>query len=321
MTTDTALTTTHTGALVPTDAGELDQNAAAVYLATLSDGSKRTMRQALDDMADMLSNGQADALTLPWARLRYQHTAALRSRLAEHNAPTTVNKKLCALRGVLKQAWLLKQMDADAYREATAVHSIQSERLPAGRDITPGEVAALVATCPQTPHGVRDAALLGVLAAGLRRAEVAGLDLADYHAGAVRVLGKRRKERSVPLAAGAVDALADWLTLRGSAAGPLFLAFARRAAMTQRRLTPQAIFYIVQERAAAAGIGHISPHDFRRTFVGDLLDAGVDMATAQRLTGHSDINTLARYDRRSEDAKRRAVAMLHFPYRRATLRR
>jgi site-specific recombinase XerD len=321
-----ALATIETTAIAPVTALPADRNPALIYLAGLnSEQSRRTMCQALDAIATLVSDGRADILTLPWAALRFQHTAAIRAALAERYAPTTVNKMLAALRGVLKAAWRLGQMSAEDYQRATAVEGVRGETLPAGRAITPGELSALMDICTndQSAAGARDAAMIALLySCGLRRAEVVALDLEDYDAGAgtLTIRGKGNKERLAHVVGGAADALADWLLIRGDEPGPLFWPVGKGKHLKHsERLTTQAVYYILQERARQAGVKEVSPHDFRRTFVGDLLDAGADIAVVQKLAGHANVTTTARYDRRPEEARRKAAELLHVPYRRRVL--
>ncbi|HMN14198.1 MAG TPA: hypothetical protein PKD55_17930 [Bellilinea sp.] len=75
-----------------------DQQPALVYLAGLAPGSRRTMRQALDVMAGILTSGQCDHRTLPWGALRFQHVQAVRAVLMEQYPAATANKMLSALR-------------------------------------------------------------------------------------------------------------------------------------------------------------------------------------------------------------------------------
>lgn len=299
-----------------------DAHPAAVYLARLDARTSRpTMREALDQAAGVLSDGRHTAESLPWPAVGYQHVQALRAALLERGkAPATVNKTLCAVRGVLKEAWRLGQLDAEAYQRAADVGGVSGQTLPRGRALAGGELAALARDCAEdpAPSGALDAALLAVLyGAGLRRAEAVALELADYDAdtGALTVRrGKGRKARIAYAANGARRALADWLAVRGAAPGALFCPVDRHGRVALRPMSAQAVLMRLRRRAARAGVARFSPHDLRRTFIGDLLDAGADISAVQQLAGHANVATTLRYDRRPEAAKLKAAGLVHLPY-------
>lgn len=183
------------------------QNPAAVYLARLSPGSRPAMARALDVMAQIVAGDEeADRHAVPWQAIRYQHAEAIRAVLAERYAHSTANKMLSALRQTLKAAWKLELMSAEAYQQAASVENVRGETVQAGRAVAGGELVALLDTCDQKPLGIRDAAIPSLLySAGLRRAEVVGLNIGDYESGERRlwVRGKRNKQRSLPVVAGA----------------------------------------------------------------------------------------------------------------------
>ena len=311
------------GGLVP---HPLDQNPAAVYLASLRPSGRRTMRQALNVLAVLAGGEGSDALSLPWHELRYQHTAALRSALQSRYSVATTNKMLAALRRVLKEAWRLGLMEAEEYRRAADLPGMRAETLPRGRALSSGELRTLMAVCGEdgTPAGARDGAIIAVLyGAGLRRSEAAALSLADWSEdtrGLVVRSGKGGKDRLCYLAGWAGSALSDWLTLRGDAPGPLFAPINKGGQLAAGQpMTAQALMKRLMVRAKEAHLAAFSPHDLRRTFISDLLDAGADIATVQRLAGHASVTTTARYDRRGEGVKRQAADMLYVPYSRRQL--
>lgn len=296
---------------------------AAVYILSLALGSRRTMKEALDTIADILSSGMDDAVSLNWAGLRYQYTAHIREELAARYAPATANKMLSALRGVLKESWRLGLMTAEDYQRAADLKAVKGEKLPRGRALSHGEVRALFEACSKdaSPAGARDAALLAVLyGAGVRRSEAAALKIEDFdqETGAIVIRsGKGRKDRMVYATNGSRDALLAWLELRGDTPGALFCPVNKGGKITVRPMTDQSIFYVLKKRGEEAEVKSFSPHDMRRTFIGELLDAGADISTVQQLAGHANVTTTQRYDRRGEATKCKAAELLHVPYTKA----
>jgi integrase len=272
------------------------------------------MRQALDIVAGLVSGGRMDAEALPWAARRYQHTQSVPAALAERYAPATVNKMLAALRGVLKEAWRLGLVDAEAYRRAADVEGVKSTAGPRG------QLDALLDVCAddERPSGPRDAALLALLyGAGRCRSEAVAVAHADYDSetGALTVRhGTGDQARIAYLTNGARMAVAYWLAVRGEAPGALLCPVNKRGAVTVRALDDGAVRKILIRLAGEPAVRPFSPHDLRRTLISDLLQAQVDISTVQRLAGHANVQTTARYDRRGEQTKRAGAGKLHLPY-------
>ena len=292
---------------------------AAVYLDSLAPGSRPAMEQALNVIAKLLSNNSGDYMTLDWAALRYQHTAAVRSALMKKYAPATVNKMLCALRRVLEEAFKLDLMDARQYQKAVDLRCVKSSKKQQGRALKQEEIKALMRVCQEDSSvlGVRDAALIWILRCGLRRAEVVNLNLKDLDVttGELEVIGSKGDvDRTVYMSALAIGAVTEWLGVRGRRPGPLLHPFRKGGFTDYKRMTPQSVLMILRKRAAEAEVERFSPHDFRRTFCSDLLDAGVDIVTVQKLAGHASPVTTGRYDRRGEETKRKAMEKLDIGY-------
>lgn len=291
---------------------------ALLYLASLSSSSRRTMGNALDAIAQLVTGDPvARALDIPWAEVRYEHSQYLRTLLAERYAPATANRHLSALRGVLREAWRLGQVTAEDYHRAIDVKPVRGSRLPAGRALGVGEIRALFGVCGDDVIGLRNAALVAILyGAGLRRAEAVALDVEDFDAdeGLLRVRhGKGNKQRTSYLATGGVEVIERWLEQRGDGAGPLLRPITRGGRVLDRRMSAQTVLDALRALAKKAGVSSFSPHDLRRSWASDLLDAGADVVTVSKLAGHASSETTGRYDRRPETAKRKASQLLHLP--------
>lgn len=152
---------------------------------------------------------------------------------------------------------------------------------------------------------VRDTAMVALLyGGGLRVGELVGLDAVasaqargwvDLEAGEAHVLGKGGKRRSVPIGAGAVDALRAWLVLREAGTRTVAALFVGR---NGTRLTAQSIWQRLKRRSAQAGLGiPVHPHMLRHSFASHILQSSGDLRAVQELLGHANISTTQVYTR------------------------
>lgn len=161
----------------------------------------------------------------------------------------------------------------------------------------------------------RDTALIALLlGAGLRRAEAVSIDLADLddHHEFVTVRGKGDAVRDVPLAAGARRAVRAWLEARGGEPGPLLSPVTRtkpREPILGRRMSTNTVAQVITRRFG----DDVAPHDLRRTFTGDLLEAGADLSSASKILGHANPMTTAGYDRRGRATRLADVERIDLP--------
>jgi site-specific recombinase XerD len=300
------------------------QNPAVVLLATATnENTRRAMQTSLRIILAAGYNMPLDSVPqgheflFEWWQLNAQDTQAVKASLVKAGyATSTVNRHLSVLRNILKQCWRLGLMEYDEYSRASDISNVKGERLPAGRDVSEDELRALLLTCDDGLIGLRDLAMIGVMAStGIRRSEVSGLLLEDYDedTGLLRIHGKGNKHRTVYVLNRARDFLHFWLDHRGSWPGPLFCSIRKGGKLSNSPYPSSSIHEMLKDRSERAGIETVKPHDLRRSFVGRMLDAGADMSVLAKITGHSDLATLSRYDRRKEKAKRDASLLIDLP--------
>jgi site-specific recombinase XerD len=219
---------------------------AAVYLDSLGKGSKLTMTSSLNTIASILSSGECDAFTLDWSKLRYRHTAIVRSVLEKRYEATTANKILCGLRRVLQEARKLDLMEQVDYVAAVDIADLKTSGKLRGRALTKKEIDALMDSCTDyKPLDIRDRALIAILrGGGLRRAELVNLNLADYHPSKYRldiIQGKGGKDRMVYLPKSGIFPINEWLKLRGKENGPLICPVFRGGKVLLKRLSTDGV--------------------------------------------------------------------------------
>lgn len=264
------------------------------YLRASRTNSRHTLRSYLGDLRDFLAfvaRAEGKIATIDREVIR-----AYIAHLHGQNQPASVARKLSTLRGFFR--FLVRRGVLEADPAATIRAPKRGRRLPT--HLTVDDVFRLVGT-PQkgTLLGLRDRALLEVLySCGVRVSELVGLrwDDIDAQLELVRVLGKGRKERLVPIGRPALAALAayrDGIAAAGRphrGEDPVFLN-ARFGPLTTRSVGRLVARYtgICGTRCKA------SPHTLRHSFATHLLSSGADLRAIQELLGHARLSTTQTY--------------------------
>jgi integrase len=277
---------------------------AALYLARLgTDHSRRTAAAALSTVARLL-----DVDSIDWASVTYADLATVRAGLGGFSV-SWGNTCWTVVRQVVGEARRLGLVDQQLVEDVRALPRLRGTSGRLGRDVDGDEVAALLDACdPATAVGRRDAALVVLLAAGgLRCSETANAAVADWDGDALRLTvpcGKGRVARLVPMPHWAAERIDDWLDGHPGD-GPLLRSIDRWGNLGSC-LSPRGVSHLLAGLCTAAGIEVLSPHALRAHRITEVIEAS-DPLVAQRLAGHAQVTTTARYDRRGLDNLARVV--------------
>lgn len=286
-------------------------------------GSQRTMVRALEAFARLSSNGDCQAVNYPWELLTDELVVEeLWRDVLGPRSRNTALKWATAIRVMLSCCQRVGLLTHDELLHASAFETTDGGKVlkPAGRYLSDASVNALLGACLDGTGcpavRVRDHALVAVLASsGIRSVEITGLEVAnlalvDHRLDLTKTKGSRPREAWLhPVA---IEALNEWLAIRGREPGPLFVPLSRtgRPMIGKGALSYHQVWKIVRRRAAEAGLGVVTPHDLRRFVITTLLANGHDLLLVCRIAGHVRPETTAAYDRRPAEAQRKAIESL-----------
>lgn len=213
--------------------------------------------------------------------------------LKERNfSKTTIARKLATLRS------FFRFLTREGYLKSNLISGLATPKLEKKLPtfLTIPEVVKLIESPDKSEEsGLRDKAILETLySTGIRVSELVGLNIEDidFIGGTVRVFGKGKKERLLPIGDSALRSIRDYLVMINSSKekGPLFLN------KLKGRLTTRSVRRIIEKYIRKTALKErISPHTLRHSFATHLLDRGADLRSVQELLGHVNLSTTQIY--------------------------
>jgi integrase/recombinase XerC len=259
------------------------------YLEIERGASSHTLRAYRKDLEDFFGFIQTNPKDTDIADVRGFIAEQIKGGLKK----TTAGRRLASIRS------FFKFMYREGYKKTNPAKLVSNPKLPKllPRFLSVEDAFTLV----ERPDGsgfipARDRAILELLySSGLRVSEISGLDMDDINTkeGFLKVKGKGRKERMVPVGSKAIDAIKSYMVER------ITLKSKDKSLFLNRRgkgLSDRGVRRIVVKYARMAGIsGKIGPHVLRHTFATHLLQGGADLRVIQELLGHSSLSTTQKY--------------------------
>jgi integrase/recombinase XerC len=307
---------------VNTNSESLNPRASVnVYLRELADGrqlSAHTVtayRRDLAELADFLDT-YFQCEDWPWSRVDRNALRRFLGRMAQQQlARRTIARRLSAIRS------FFKFLNREDLIEANAARTVRSPKLEKTLPqwLSRGDAERVFAVAENRAadggfRGARDLAMLELFyASGMRLSELHGLDMDDVDliGEQVKVRGKGRKERIIPIGNAAVKAIRKYELRRAEIAGrndrgAMFLN--QNGKRLSRRSIQEIVRKAVEAGAAEAGI---SPHALRHSFATHLLDAGADLLAVKELLGHASLSTTSIYTHTSKERLKKVYAQAH----------
>ncbi|MHA7839181.1 MAG: tyrosine recombinase XerC [bacterium] len=281
------------------------------HLATERNLSPHTRRAYLADVRQLTLHTGSHVSPCEVAP---DHVRAWLAGLHKRRTPATLGRKLASVRCFYR--WMRREGRVPEDPTAGLPMPRQGQRIPHPLSVddcetlvrgprvvgAPGSDPTQARTQRRHWMALRDRALVELLyGTGIRIGEAVALDVRDLELAAreIRVMGKGRKERVVPIPEQARRAMGEWLEVRrgpGVLGEPLFISLRPRREERPRRLAAREARRILGNRAVAASLDErVHPHRLRHSYATHLLDMGADLREIQELLGHASLSTTQKY--------------------------
>ncbi len=275
---------------------DLDHSKMAVLNSLTSPASRRVYKYAIEKFV---------AWYCSEPRIAFNRIVVVRYRIHLEScclAANTINQHLAAVRRLANEAADAGLLSPDLAAGIARVKGVKQLGQRSGNWLTQDQSAdVLRRSRGESLRAKRDYAMLAMLfGCGLRRAELAGLELDEIqtrqgHWAIVDLIGKGGHVRTVPIPHWAKQALDDWISAAGITKGRIFRAVARGGKIWGSGISENVVWYVVRNCCQRAGLEHIAPHDLRRTCAKLCHTNGGELEQIQFLLGHASVLTTERY--------------------------